>query len=233
MLVDERSNQAMMLESAEVDFIQIANKRRLQPGLDDEAAKKVPEKSRPKHRLTPIIGKKVDTIRWTKKTIPDMSSQIEKLQKDTKSQASQKSTAVFVLFETQAAAQRAFSDVDFHRMLPVKSRYMAIEPKEVIWSNLKLSSTERTSRMAAATGFVVAIVLLWSIPVGIIGTISNVNYLTDKVKFLRFIDNLPPAILGIITGLLPPTLLSTFVSYVPKFFRCKSLFSSHCLWTNY
>jgi len=53
-----------------------------------------------------------------------------------------------------------------------------------------------------------------------VGTLSNINYLADKVHFLRFVYDLPPAVLGVLTGLLPPLILSSFISYVPKFMRC-------------
>jgi hypothetical protein len=55
-----------------------------------------------------------------------------------------------------------------------------------------------------------------------VGTISNINYLTGRFHFLRFINDLPTAVLGLLTGLLPPYLVSELVSYVPKIFRCES-----------
>jgi hypothetical protein len=64
-------------------------------------------------------------------------------------------------------------------------------------------------------------ILFWAIPVAIVGLISNVNYLTDKVHFLRFINDIPPVVLGVITGLLPSVLLSVLMSLVPVVCRCK------------
>jgi hypothetical protein len=84
-----------------------------------------------------------------------------------------------------------------------------------------MSTANRISRDYVATAFIAATILLWSIPIGIVGAISNINYLARRFHFLRFIDKLPGPVLGLLTGLLPPYLLSEFVSYVPKFFRCK------------
>ena len=101
----------------------------------------------------------------------------------------------------------------------LQPKYIGVQPKEVIWQNLNLDPSLRITYSYIAIGIAIATIILWSIPVGIIGTISNINYLTDKVRFLRFINKLPAPILGLITGLVPPLLLSTAVSYVPYFFK--------------
>jgi hypothetical protein len=57
----------------------------------------------------------------------------------------------------------------------------------------------------------------------VVGSISNINYLTDKVHFLSFINDIPKVILGVVTGLLPAILLSVLMSLVPVVCRCKYL----------
>jgi signal recognition particle receptor subunit alpha len=54
-----------------------------------------------------------------------------------------------------------------------------------------------------------------------VGVISNVNYLTENVPFLGFIDNIPDVILGVVTGLLPVVLLAVLMALVPVICRCK------------
>ena len=100
-------------------------------------------------------------------------------------------------------------------------KFIGVQPKEVIWKNLTITPAGRISRSYIANVFVAAIIIFWSIPIAIVGALSNISYLTDKVKFLGFINNLPDPILGLLTGLLPPFLLGLFVSYVPYFFRCE------------
>lgn len=57
------------------------------------------------------------------------------------------------------------------------------------------------------------------------GAISNINFLTDKVHFLSFINDIPSPILGVVTGLLPVVLLSILMSFVPVVCRMLARFS--------
>jgi uncharacterized membrane protein len=61
-----------------------------------------------------------------------------------------------------------------------------------------------------------------SFPVAVVGIISNVNYLTENVPFLRWINDIPSVILGVVTGLLPTVLLAVLMALVPIICRCKS-----------
>ena len=228
-LVDERNNKTTSLEAAEVKLSHKATKKSHKRNGKDKAtgpsslengdASVVEDEERPKHKLTPVIGEKVDAIEHLRKTIPDLASQVIDLRKEKPKPSEHSSSAIFVLYKDQRAAQEAYRQISFHPNLPTKLRFIGVQPKEVIWKNITLSLQNRLSKASLATVFIIALIIFWSIPVGIVGTLSNINYLTDKVKFLGFINNLPPWILGLITGLLPPYLLSTLVSYVPKFMR--------------
>ena len=98
---------------------------------------------------------------------------------------------------------------------------MAPRLPEVIWSNMGISYPERIGRFAATTAFVTVMIIFWAIPVAFVGTISNINYLTDKVHFLKFILDIPPAILGIVTGLLPSVMLAILMALLPIVLRRK------------
>ena len=231
-LVDDRNDKAMMLEAAEVKLTMNANKRRLKghrknghgnghSADNGNDAALADSDLRPSHRLKPLVGEKVDTINWSRDFVSEKAKQVQETRESDDLKNVQHGTAVFVEFATQAAAHRAYRQVRFHQTLHMDPRYIGVVPKEVIWKNLQLSPAARLSKIYSSTAFVAATILLWSIPIGFIGTISNLNYLADKVHFLRFMYKLPDAIIGLITGLLPPFLMSTFVSYVPKFFRCE------------
>lgn len=58
-----------------------------------------------------------------------------------------------------------------------------------------------------------------SIPVAVVGLISNVNALTQKVPFLSFINSIPPVIMGVVTGLLPTVLLAVLMALLPIWLR--------------
>lgn len=230
-LVSDRNDSAMMLEAAEVKWSKNANKKRLQGSKidhsngqnleDGDDISSFYQESRPSHRLTPLVGEKVDTIQWSRKQVSEKAREVQTARELASKSKPKHPCAIFVEFSTQAAAQRAYQQLSYHEPMHLEPRYIGVLPKEVIWKNLYLSAANRISRGYIATAFVVATILLWSIPIGIVGTISNINYLTGRFHFLRFINNLPNAVLGLLTGLLPPYLVSEFVSYVPKIFRCE------------
>ena len=68
---------------------------------------------------------------------------------------------------------------------------------------------------------IAVLVIFWSIPCAIVGMISNIAFLADKVPFLHWILDVPKAILGVIQGLLPALALSLLMSIVPGIVRCK------------
>lgn len=231
-LVQERNDAAYKLEGAEVELSQKANRRRMQrlkAGTETnghepahiETSTLVPKQSRPKHRLQPLIGNTVDTIDWSRKTVVDLAEQIQKRREAQKDRTLPDQSAVFVSFASQDAAHKAYESIKFVSRIPTEHRYLGVQPKEVLWKNLTWTPAVRASKASLALVFVIAFIIFFSIPVGIIGTISNVKYLAENVKWLSFINDLPPVILGLLEGLLPPFLVSWFVSYVPKLFRSK------------
>jgi hypothetical protein len=83
-----------------------------------------------------------------------------------------------------------------------------------------ISFPERIGRFAATTAFVTVMIIFWAIPVAFVGSISNINYLTNKLPWLDWINDIPPVILGAITGLLPSILLALLMALLPIILRC-------------
>ena len=134
--------------------------------------------------------------------------------------------SAFITFTSLAAAHRAAQiKLPQKKYIPFKlERTLAPQPAEIIWSNLRISYPERIVRFAVTTGFVIVMIIFWAIPVAIVGTISNINYLTDRVHFLKFILSIPPVILGVITGLLPSIMLAVLMAVLPIILRRMSFF---------
>jgi hypothetical protein len=244
-LVEERDKIAYNLEGAESKLIKTAwkNKSKLEKKaaksgeavqndghVDAEAtatgsiaAKWVSPKDRPTHRLKFLIGKKVDTINWSREELERQIPKIEEEQHKHRGADAQKVRAVFVEFDSLREAQGAYQSLTHHQVLAMAPRYTGIHPTDVIWSNLRIKGWERLMRYAGTLAIVVALIIFWSIPVAFVGAISNLNYLLNisAFKWLRFINNLPDVLLGIVTGLLPVVLLSLLMSLLPPFLRCK------------
>lgn len=74
-------------------------------------------------------------------------------------------------------------------------------------------------RKIGTTSFVVALVVFWSIPVAFVGAISQVDNLICILPFLSFINDIPRAVKGVVTGLLPVILLAVLMSLLPIILR--------------
>ncbi|KAF8538848.1 hypothetical protein BDD12DRAFT_840620 [Trichophaea hybrida] len=237
-LVQERNEVAMKLEAAEVKLIKLADKERTkqsgntehppkdhQPGTEAEgesgsvAARWLPRSKRPTHRLKPIIGQKVDTIDWCRGKLAELNPKIDELQSVERAGDGKKLNSAFIEFNSQSAAQVGLQTLMHHKPLHMAPRYIGLTPEEIIWSNMKLQWWERLVKFAITTAFVVALVIFWSIPVAIVGAISQINYLVEKVPFLSFINKIPESLLGIITGILPVVMLAVLMALLPIVLR--------------
>ncbi|KAK5938363.1 phosphate metabolism protein 7 [Knufia obscura] len=244
-MVDERTKVAMKLETAETKLVKLCNQARskqLKKGTEDSeairssdaelggesgsvAARWISPKQRPTHRLKPLIGRKVDTINWAREEIARLNPLIERQQDIYPAGEAQPSNAVFVEFWRQTDAQAAYQMVTHHQALHMAPRVVGLQPGEVIWSNLGITWKTRTIRNIISIAVVVVTIIFWSIPVAVVGSISNVNFLAEKVPFLEWILDIPQIILGVITGLLPSVALAVLMSLLPPFLRFMGKFS--------
>ncbi|KAI1620986.1 hypothetical protein EDD37DRAFT_140719 [Exophiala viscosa] len=225
-LVKTRDGKIDKLEGLELELLKKANKA----GDDTEdsfritgpAARRPPQvddEQRPKRRSPPVVGEEVDPISQLREEITDIVYDVDQARQAESKEAGTKTGAVFVEFKDQVSAHQAFQLIQHPSPLALQPKYIGVRPKEIIWSNLNLDPSLRITYSYLATALALAIIIFWSIPVGIIGTISNIEYLTDKFEWLRFLNKLPDPIMDLLTGLLPPLLLSSVVSYVPYFYE--------------
>ncbi|KAG9778889.1 putative membrane protein C24H6.13 [Exophiala dermatitidis] len=242
-MVEERQKLCIKLETAETKLIKLANDARLKAlkanpsynhdqdrqRLDQDdgystepgsaAARWVRPQDRPTHRLKPLIGKKVDTINWCRQEIARLNPLIEAAQTEYRSGQARAKNAVFVEFWNQTQAQAAFQMVAHHQPLHMSPRVVGLSPDEVVWSNLGITWKTRTTRNIVSLAFVTAMIIFWSIPTAVVGSISQISYLTKVAPFLKFINDCPEVILGVITNLLPVVMLSLLISLVPPIMK--------------
>jgi hypothetical protein len=239
-LVGDRDKAAMRLEKAEVKLIKLANKARqkaIKGGASPEEADKapvvgdaetgsvaarwIPEKKRPSHRLGPLglFGKKVDTINWCRTELERLIAEVGVAQAKYRAGGYKKIPGVFIEFKTQADAEGAAQVLSHHQGLHMTPKYVGIRPNEIIWKSLAIPWWQKVIRRYAVQAFIFALILFWAIPVAFVGLISNVNYL-KTISFLTWLDKIPTVIMGVVTGLLPSVLLSILMSLVPIVMRC-------------
>jgi len=244
-LVEERDKTAMKLEGAETKLCKLANAAKLKTlkgkgdhaGLEEEHAGMVDEgpdaqsgsvasrwltpKQRPTHKLKPLIGKKVDTINWSRSHLAELIPKVDAEQHKHRNGQAKMLNSVFVEFATLAEAQASYQSLTHHQALHMSPRFAGINPADVIWSNLRVRWWERVIRQFVTIAAVVATIIFWSIPVAFVGSISNVDKLvqTPGLEWLSFLNSLPTFLEGIVTGLLPVVLLALLMALLPIFLR--------------
>ncbi|CAF1112329.1 unnamed protein product [Adineta ricciae] len=180
----------------------------------------IPQKKRPTMRVgsIPVLsslccGKKVDAITHCKATISQLNTEIESAQSNLKDY--KPINSAFIQFNSQIAAHMAVQSVAASIPLAMTPRYIDIRPLNIVWSNLRLTYYELKVRKLIMVAATVALIVFWTIPVSIVGILSNITYLTDKITFLKVIYKLPTALLGVVTGLLPAALLAILMALLP------------------
>lgn len=231
-LVSSRDAKVDELETAEISLIQKANEegrrgqarhhgQRITYGSLPDSVK---QSLRPTQRLktTKPVGKQVDSIDWSRNQLLEKEEEIQKAREsNANAQNHHGAAAVFVQLRTQSAAQKAYQQVTSSDVLSFTPRFTGVSPGEVFWDNLTMEPAKRISQGILAYGLVIALIIFWSIPVAFVGAVSNISYLAENFQFLSFLNQLPDSVINLLTGLLPPLLLSALSKYVPKIFRCK------------
>ncbi|PQE28208.1 hypothetical protein CJF30_00010913 [Rutstroemia sp. NJR-2017a BBW] len=182
------------------------------------ASQWIPHSWRPTHRPLSNYGRSVDTIKWTRNRLKELAPQISKLRRNHRQGKGKPLPAAFIEFDTQVNAQSAYQTLSHHRAFHMKP-HIYIRPHEIIWDSLRMRWWERIVRGFAIQAFVAATIIFWSIPCALIGVVSNITFLTEKIFFLAWLKHLPAPILGLITGLLPAVALTFLMSLVPYILR--------------
>jgi hypothetical protein len=195
----------------------------LHPSLPDVrgsvAAQWIPVEARPTHRPLANYGRQVDTIKWTRLRLKVLSSKIYKLRRELRGGSGRAISAAFVEFDSLASAQAGYQILAHHRPLHMTPGYLGIKPDQVIWSSLRMPWWERIMRRFVFMGAITAAIIFWSIPSAFVGMVSNIQFLSENVTFLKWLVELPGVITGVIQGLLPALALSWLMAAVPGMLR--------------
>jgi hypothetical protein len=127
--------------------------------------------------------------------------------------------SAFITFHRQIAAHIAAQALLHHRPYRMNETYTELNPEDVIWGNLGLNPYERKVRIALSYAATVGLIICWVFPVAFVGSISNIHALCTKEHWLAWICHLPPTVVGIISGVLPPVLLAILMMLLPIVLR--------------
>ncbi|KAF3008018.1 hypothetical protein E8E14_002586 [Neopestalotiopsis sp. 37M] len=227
-VVSSRDSEASKLESAQVSFLRKANKKKSKlskkQGHDVELSEQTIDKLRPTKKRFYIAGEGTDKISHLREKLEQAVHEVEEKREGFSTDDSHGRFAVFVEYQSQSAAQRAYRAAPkTHLPVPAKlaldTKLIGVLPKEIIWSNLAMPQAIRVSRKTLGNLTIAALIFFWSIISAFVGTVSNVNYLSSNVEWLRWLQDLPAPVLGVLTGFVPPLITSLLSSYVPIFMR--------------
>ena len=191
------------------------------PTPPNEVSSYLKESKLPKYKMKPIIGESkrvfdegIDELKELNVQLKDDQAKIKDIPENF-----DKTGSVFLEFLSQLELQRAYQAIDYAPQFRTSRKFQSFFPQEVIWKNVGTGFIQRKSKKTGAITFLTLMIIFWAIPVAVVGCISNINYLTEKVHFLRFINNMPSSLMGIITGILPSVMLSILMSLVPPIIK--------------
>ncbi|KAL6862705.1 hypothetical protein ACO1O0_002942 [Amphichorda felina] len=190
-----------------------------------EWTKYLKPKHRPTHRLPlfgiqalfgiPLITKKVDTIYWCREELARLNTEIEEDQKHPERYPVMNSA--FIQFEHQVAAHMACQSTMHHLPRQMSPRIVEISPRDVIWENMALSWWQEWARSGFVFSFVVAMVILWAIPVAFTASLSQLDELVRNNEWLSFLkaNDAIQTVATAVAGVLPAAMLAILLILVP------------------
>ncbi|CCM04897.1 uncharacterized protein FIBRA_07093 [Fibroporia radiculosa] len=132
--------------------------------------------------------------------------------------------SAFVLFNEQIAAHMAAQALTHHSPYRMAHKYLHVAPADIIWGNLNMNPYEMKIRTAISWCLTVGLIIVWAFPVAFIGAVSNIHSLCSTYGWLAWVCGLPPVIVGIISGILPPALLAILMMLLPIVLRLMARF---------
>ncbi|KAK2590035.1 hypothetical protein QQS21_012288 [Conoideocrella luteorostrata] len=188
----------------------------------------IKKKDRPTHRLPlfgvtwlfglPLITQKVDTIYWCRKELARLNLEIEEDQEHP--ERFPLMSSAFVQFNHQIAAHMACQSNVHHLPKQMAPRMNEISPRDVEWGNMAINWWQEWLRTFVVVTGVIAMIILWGIPVGWTAALGQADSLIRSNSWLSAFEK--NEALGkaakAVSGVLPAALLAILLVLVPLIF---------------
>ncbi|KAK4858381.1 hypothetical protein QYF36_015541 [Acer negundo] len=159
-----------------------------------------------------LFGNKVDSIDYFNKKINELVPKLEAEQKVTLREKQQRSALVF--FSSRVTAACAAQSL--HAQMVDKWTVIdAPEPRELLWSNLKIKFFERQLRQYLIYILVALTILFYMIPIGIISAFTTLSNLKKLLPFIKAVVDIG-ALKTVLQAYLPQIALLVFLAMLPK-----------------
>lgn len=220
-LCKERDEIVKKLEMAIYNYIRSAYGKKKGKKEHEE---KEPVRPVGRTSILPCVGKKVDLIDIYSNRLAQLNREISGAQ-----EAGSVSTlsSAFIQFHTQFAAHSAVQTVVHPTTFNMAPMYAEISPLDVVWANMGMNVIFRKARHFLSLGAATALALFWTVPVVFVSSIANIASIVETFSFLAFLQDLPPAALGIIEGVLPPVFLAILMALLPMILTVMATSEGH------
>jgi calcium permeable stress-gated cation channel len=165
----------------------------------------------------PLLGEKVDTIRYCRKEIARLNVEIEDDQAHPERFPLMNSA--FVQFNHQVAAHMACQAVSHHLPKQMAPRLVEIDPNDVIWDNMSIPWWQSYLRTGAVVVIVVGMIILWAIPIAFTSALSQLETAAKTWHWLHWVLSIPGWIRSVLQGVLPAVLLGILLFLLPLILR--------------
>ncbi|KAL8783747.1 MAG: hypothetical protein Q9213_004428 [Squamulea squamosa] len=173
----------------------------------------------------PLLGQKVDTIDYCRREVARLNVEIEQDQQEPEKFPLMNSA--FIQFNHQVAAHMACQSISHHTPQQMTPRIVEISPDDVIWDNMSIKWWENYARTGGVVLMITALILGWAAPVAFTGILGNLNSISHSYKWLNWVQKLPRAVLGLISGVLPQALLALLLALLPIILRFLAKFQGN------
>lgn len=160
-----------------------------------------------------LCGKKVDSIEYYNEKIKELTQKLEAEQKVTLREKQQGSALVF--FTSRVSAALAAQSLHA-QMVDRWTVLEAPEPRQLVWSNLKIKFFGRIIRQYIVYIVVFLTIFFFMIPIGVISAFTTLENLRKFLPFLKPIVE-QDALKTVLEAYLPQLALIIFLALLPKF----------------
>ncbi|KAG9226508.1 hypothetical protein CCMSSC00406_0005825 [Pleurotus cornucopiae] len=214
-----RKKQQKKMKDVEKDHNLLPHELERPPASFELLDELVPRGERPRHRvgLLGLIGRKVDTVDWCKEEISRLNIEIAEARSHVVN--GKFLGSAFIRCRLQMGAHVLAQCVSFHEPNTMNNKWMEAHPKDIVWRNLDDGALEMKWRYVTSWVATVGLLIALSFPVAFVGTLSNVDNLCERVRWLSWVCRVPKPLPGLIQGVLPPILLAILFALLPFILR--------------
>ncbi|EXJ94555.1 hypothetical protein A1O1_02951 [Capronia coronata CBS 617.96] len=165
----------------------------------------------------PLMGQKVDTIRYCREEVARLNVEIEDDQAHPERFPLMNSA--FIQFNHQVAAHMACQAVSHHLPKQMAPRLVEIDPKDVLWDNMSIQWWSAYIRTFGVVVLVVGMIILWAIPVAFTSALSQLETAAKTFEWLHWVLSIPAWFRSVLQGVLPAALLGILTALLPMILR--------------